>query len=166
MALPTEIALKMTEASDTLINNCQALAQSNCVVSNQHDVDIVSRICETVVSVGLFICLAVVLCFLFAMLMKAYAKKKDHELEWERIRNKEDMQELERLRSELKAEKKKNSETLNAHTELTNQKEIIDKVEGILKLGQPLSVTLKSGNLSIDVKTPTSKSDGVDQRYQ
>lgn len=163
MALPTEIAVKMTEASDTIINQCQALAHSKFVVSNQHDVDIVSRICETVVSASLFVCISVVLCFFFTALMKTYAKKKDHDLEMERIGNNEAMQEIERLKRNLESEKKKNNETLNTQAENLNQTDLIKKVEDIINLGYPLSVTLKSGNLSMEVKTPASNTPGDDK---
>lgn len=160
MALPTEIAVKMTEASDSIINQCQTLSHSKCFVSNQHDVDIVSRVCETVVSASLYICIAVVLCFLFTALFKSYAKKKDYNLEIERISNNEAIQEIERLNRKLEAEKKKMNEITNTKTELLNQTDLIKKVEDIINLGYPLSVTLKSGNLSMEVKTQASNTSG------
>lgn len=96
MAFYSDIAAKLTETLDT-INTCFPDPDNvGHVASNQYDQQITSDICQTVAQVGLYACIAIVACFLITVLSKAYAKKKELELEKERLRLKEECDKAER----------------------------------------------------------------------
>ena len=96
MAFYSDITAKLTETLDT-INSCFTDPDNiGYVASNQYDQQITSDICQTVAQVSLFACIAIVACFLIMMLFKAYAKKKELELEKERLRLKEECDKAER----------------------------------------------------------------------
>ena len=123
MAIPTDISLNVLEAADTVIVKCRDLIPIVDLASNKHDEIITSTICNTVLYVSLFVCIAVVFCFLAGMLFKGYSKKKEYELEILRVEKKDELWQL---------QKKLDMSELNMSKKLTEWE--IEKDKAIWKL--------------------------------
>lgn len=85
MALTSETGVFVVSVSDSILSKGYEVIQNFAAPTNQYDKDINLMICLTVLGVCFFICVTVFACFIAVSRIKRHSKKKEYELEIQKL---------------------------------------------------------------------------------